>query len=209
MPVSKRKLLGKGNIQLDGANIVVIDPETQEEISFPADDKARILETISALADANAHKSIKIEREQKENERLKTKLKETEKTLETTRAAAKFDALDTHSAALLNLINAFQTLKTEAENLTLAEKEQFAPRTFETIARQLDALSTAYGRPSALSTRAEMIAHDDGSEDPTERQIRLHRNAVAEAEAREKDKFARIRAEEIAANDDELADLMD
>ena len=205
--VSKRKLLGRGHIQVEGEKLIILgDNGDETEIEFK--DRSRILETLSALADANAHKSIKIEREKKEAQRLRGVVGDLQKQVETERAALQADSLDPHSVALLNLISAFQLLKTEAENLTLVEKEQFAPRTFETIARQLDALSVAYNRISTMIGRADHLAHD--TETPTDRQIRLHKEAVKEANVRENKKTLRVAASDIAqANDDELADLMD
>lgn len=215
IPLSKRKLLGQGHIQIDGDTVIVVTGEFGEEQTEEIEitDRARLLETLSALADANADKSKKLVRKQAALEKAETEIKRLDEENDDILAHQKSDSLDPHSLALLNIVSAFQTLKNAAENLKPIEKEQFAPRIFETIARQLDGLSVAYNRTSTLSMRAENLAHDDADEDPTARQIRLHKKAVAEAQERESKKFpknvAGLEAEIAQANDDELADLMD
>jgi len=74
LPLARRKLLGRGVVRLEGETVIVQDGE--EEISIELADRARILETLSALADANAEKSRKLDRGQEDYERLKRKMEE-------------------------------------------------------------------------------------------------------------------------------------
>lgn len=55
LPLARRKLLGRGQVRVEGETIVVQDGD--DEISIELADRARILETLSALADANAEKA--------------------------------------------------------------------------------------------------------------------------------------------------------
>ncbi len=206
IPLSQRKMLGKGKIQIDGNTIFVKDDDGNES-SVNIDDRRSLLEMLKTISDSSVQNREKFDNEKKKVERLEKKIADFDESLKRERAAAQFDALDSHSTALMNLINAFQLLKTEAGNLTLVEKEQFASRTFETIARQLDALSVAYNRASTLSIKAENIAADNGTEHPHDQQVRLHKEAVKAAQAREKQKHLQVVEPDI--NDDELADLMD
>lgn len=72
LPLARRKMLGRGQVRLEGETVIVKDGG--DELSIGLDDRGRILETLSALADANAEKAKKLERGQEDYERLKRKL---------------------------------------------------------------------------------------------------------------------------------------
>lgn len=72
LPLARRKMLGRGQVRLEGETVIVKDGG--DEVAIDMDDRARILETLSALADANAEKAKKLERGQEDYERLKRKL---------------------------------------------------------------------------------------------------------------------------------------
>ena len=194
MPLSKRKLLGKGNISFDGEMVLVKDDEGNET-EIEINDRARILETITALADANADKSKKLETEKQKIKDVEKQNAELSAEKERILAYKKAEFTDFHTTALMNLAASFKSLEHQAEQLTSAEKAEFAPKTFETIAALMDDLSAAYGR----------TAKTDG-ENSTARQVRLHKEAVEAAQTREQKKLSAVTS---TINDEELADLMD
>lgn len=82
LPVQKRKLLGKGNVSLDGETVIV-KSDDGSETSIEISDRARLLETLTALADRSASlneqtkkQKEKIERGEQEIEKLQKKLDE-------------------------------------------------------------------------------------------------------------------------------------
>lgn len=72
LPLARRKLLGRGAVRLEGETVVVRDGE--EEVTIEIADRARILETLSALADANAEKARRLEVGREDYERLKRRM---------------------------------------------------------------------------------------------------------------------------------------
>ncbi len=72
LPLARRKLLGRGSVRLEGETVIVQNGE--DEISIELKDRARILETLSALADANAEKARRLEQGLEDYERLKRKV---------------------------------------------------------------------------------------------------------------------------------------
>jgi hypothetical protein len=74
LPLARRKLLGRGAVRLEGETVIVLDGE--EEVTIEINDRARILETLSALADANAEKARRLEVGREDYERLKRRMAE-------------------------------------------------------------------------------------------------------------------------------------
>lgn len=72
LPLARRKMLGRGQVRLEGETVIVKDGGN--ELSIDLDDRARILETLSALADANAEKARRLERGREDYERLRRKI---------------------------------------------------------------------------------------------------------------------------------------
>jgi hypothetical protein len=73
LPLARRKLLGRGTVRVEGETVFVNDG-SDDEISIELGNRARILETLSALADANAEKARRLERGMEDYERLKRKM---------------------------------------------------------------------------------------------------------------------------------------
>lgn len=185
LPVSKRKFLGKGNISLDGETVIV-KSDDGEETTIEISDRARLLETLTALADANADKSKKLDRQKQQIQKSDETIADLRDTIVKRAMQSDNTALDPHAAALLSLVAAFQSLKGIAEGLEEFEKSEFAPRVFETIAAQLESLSTGYGR--------NRFRPD----------VKTSKKSIMELTDDEREKYI-----ESKINDDELADLMD
>lgn len=141
VPLKTRKLLGKGNIQLDGETVVLIDPATSEEIRFELKDKTRILETITALADSSADLRKKVESQKTKLDSADNLILNLSEEVERVKVSKIAASENPHSSALMNLVAAFGLMTLEAESLSAIEKEQFATRTFETIAALMNRLS--------------------------------------------------------------------
>ena len=78
-PVSKRKLLGKGEIAVEGETVIVKTADGEEQIEL--NDKNRLLQTISALADRAAETTAlktKLDKGAKDNQRLKERIRDLE-----------------------------------------------------------------------------------------------------------------------------------
>ena len=144
MPISKRKLLGKGNIQVDGEMVIVIDGEEETEIEL--NDRTRLLETLTALADRSTTLDQRLKKRDKDIEKLTGKITELDEENDRILAYKKSDFQDNHAIAVLQITSAFTTLQSEAEKLSKAEKQKSAPNTFELIAEWQERLSVAYER---------------------------------------------------------------
>lgn len=208
IPLHKRKLLGKGHIQLDGDTVIVVTGEFGEEKTEEIDitDRARLLETLSALADANADKSKKLDKKQAQLEKAEAEIKRLDEENDDILAHNKTDLLDPHAAALLNLVGAFNQLKITAEQLPEAEKSQFAPRVFQTIAAQMDTLSGGYGR-NRISLKVETKNKPlmEMNDDERSRRVAEKLQGIAPDNTADED----IPVVAASINDDELASLMD
>lgn len=161
--LSKRKLLGKGNISLDGETVVILDNDTGEEISIELKDKSRILETITALADANADKSKRLTKGKDDNDRLKRKLTDLEEALDKERStprAADRDEIET-SYLLLNSI--FKRLNTLLENAPLIRVADFEERNLRVIAAQYQYTNEIIAQklPSGADERRATLTDSD------------------------------------------------
>ncbi len=143
-PMYKRRLLGKGNIQLEGETVIVVDGE--EETQIELNDRTRLLETLTALADRNYLQDRKIKKQAEGIDRLVEKTERLSEENERIAAMKSADLENSHAVALLQVSSSFVALKDEIERLTDAEREAFAPKAFELIATWRDRLSEAYGR---------------------------------------------------------------
>lgn len=76
IPVRKRRLLAKGNVEIEGNEVIVKDGDTETTIEIT--DRDRLLETLSALADANAEKSKKLEKGEQDFKKAKDRIRELE-----------------------------------------------------------------------------------------------------------------------------------
>jgi hypothetical protein len=144
--IRQRKLLGKGNIQLDG-DTVIVTTDGEEEVSIDLTDRRRLLETLTALADANADKSHKLERQQKAIDGHGDKVRELHADYDRLRASKAADAgQDPHSLAVINLNFAYRALIEAVSDMSPIEQEQFVARDFQLIADLNHDLAAAFGR---------------------------------------------------------------
>lgn len=141
----RRKLLGKGSVELDGETVIVKDGD--QETSIDLTDRSRLLETLTALADANSDKSAKLEKQKAAIDKHDDKVRELYTEIDRVKAAKAADVNDDpHSIALVNLTFAYKTLAETVGDMNEIEREQFAPRDFQLIAALNAELASAYGR---------------------------------------------------------------
>ena len=142
MPVSKRKLLGKGNIQLDGETVIVTgDDGEQTEIEIK--DRSRLLETLAALADANAEKTRKIQTQQSKIEKGDTEVLNLQKKLDEAKARpGEAKPLD----FLIRVTNSIDAMAEMVKQQTLVEKERDGEFYLNGIYAAFVRLQHAYGR---------------------------------------------------------------
>lgn len=141
--IRKRKLLGKGNVEIEGETVIIRDGEEQTAIEL--NDRARLLETLSALADANADKSAKIDRQKEKIEKHDEKVRELYAEIDVEKARQKSEfASDPHMMARVELNLALGKLTQIAETLSDIEKAQFRDGVLEELAEHRNALAHAY-----------------------------------------------------------------
>ncbi len=150
IPMSARKLLTDGSIQIEGDEIII----GAERASL--NDKVFIKQAIKALAQEQVKTTAKIENLElklEKGEEENTKLKQEIDRLKLGSPIDEDNSAHPHSVAFMNLTVAFRQLCDEAAQLSEDEKHQLAPRTFETIAARMDKLSIAYNRTSGKTRK--------------------------------------------------------
>lgn len=162
IPTRHRKLLGKGNVWIDGDNLVVKQDDSETTIEIT--DTLRLKEALIALADANADKSAKLDKQTAAITAHDEKTRELYDEIDRVRASRAADVnQDPHSLAIVNLTFAYRALVESVEAMNDIEREQFAPRDFELIAARNADLAAAFGRSDwtkIAGTRAPLPASD-------------------------------------------------
>lgn len=158
MSVSKRKLLGKGNIKVEDDTVFITD-EDGVETSIEMTDRSRLLETLSALADANADKSRKLDKAGKRID----KLEESVETLKT--RPADIAQKDTHYGAFLEAVISLNKLTEHVKKeLTAAEKKQHSELYLNSLWVAFNHLKIAYGRKDLHYNDGEPVVETEFSE---------------------------------------------
>lgn len=149
--VRQRKLLGRGNVQIDGETALVTLGD--EELAIELTDRTRLLETLIALADANADKSAKIEKQAEKIAKHDDEKRELYAEIDEVRASKAADVeQDAHAMAVVTLGLAFRELIRTVEEMTPVERRQFQSVDFERIAAWMSDLSMTFGRGSDWTT---------------------------------------------------------
>ena len=142
--VSKRKLLGKGSVEIEDGKLFVAD-DSGEKIEFELNDKRSIIEAISALADANADKSKQIIKAETQRDKFKEAVLKAEKEIERVKSEKSVPVEATYSASLVAVLTSIANLAGEAQKLTAVEKSKLSAPTFEEIQNRLNLLRVAFG----------------------------------------------------------------
>lgn len=162
LSVRRRKLLGAGSVELEGDTVII--HKDGEEISIDITERSRLLETVTALADANADKSRKLENQAQKISKHDSEKRDLYDELDRERARKRAEVNDDpHSHAIVNLTFAFQNLESAIGDMSEIEKQQFINQDFELIAAHMQDLAASYGRDdwTTLGKRAEAATGDD------------------------------------------------
>lgn len=159
MSIRKRKLLGKGNIELVGDKLIVHDGDEVTEISIS--DRSTILAAITSLADANAEKSIKLDRQKEKIDKYDGKVRELYDEIDQVKASKAAEiGQDPHSLALAQLCFAFAALREAAAELPLIDRAGRRDNVLEIIANQSRLTNGSY-RTDGTEKPVEPIIEGD------------------------------------------------
>lgn len=159
MSIRRRKLLGKGNVEVHGDKVFVLQ-DNEQSVEIDLKDRTRLLETLTALADANADKSAKLEKQKAKIEKHDDEKRELYNELDRVKASAAAEiGKDPHSMALANVAFAFAALREQIEILTDVDRTGRRDNALEIIANQLNLTRAAYGtvgrKPAETALRGE------------------------------------------------------
>lgn len=161
--VRQRKLLGKGNVELSGETLVVHNGEETTEISI--NDRPSILDALTALADASADKSIRIQRQQEKIDKIDDKVRDLYAEIDAVKASKVAEAASNpHMIARVELGIAFRRLTDAAERLSPIEKDQFRDAVLEQVAEGRQTLAAAYATGRAAAAAPVNLVGDDFDE---------------------------------------------
>jgi hypothetical protein len=141
--VQRRKLLGEGQVSLDGETVTVKNGEEQIEVDIR--DRARIAELITALTDATAAKVRTLEKTELALDKAMDDNAELKKKFEDLKAskAAEFDGRTSREFAAL--LGCFEALIEESAKLAAAEKTRLAPSMLQHLAGLMTRLGDSLG----------------------------------------------------------------
>jgi hypothetical protein len=143
LSMRQQKLLGKGNVEIVDDKVIVHNDDQTTEIEI--NNRRQWLESLRALADANAEKSIKLERQQTKLDKHAEQLAEAADLVQRAKAACMADlAADAHMTARVELGLSFGKFTDIVSTLTNAEKEQYRDDVLEHVASWSNALRFAY-----------------------------------------------------------------
>lgn len=142
-PAAKRKLFGRGDIQVDGENVIVRDGE--EEIVIHRGSPDLVFQALTAIADKKLDLEHQLAKQAEDLETAAAKNEKLTDEIKSVKAARAVEAgLDPHTLAIANLSTAYAVLIAEVEKLAPVERQQFRDKTFEMIAVQMQRLASAH-----------------------------------------------------------------
>ena len=149
VPISKRKLLTDGAVQLEGDTLVI------GEERVPLNNRRRVVEAIRTLAEETARQAKKIEKGQEQNKKLKQERDELKK-------RGGVGVISDYNAALLQLVGAFDALRRELESLDDEQRGAVQDHTLRTVAEQRLMLEESFGfEPPAHNNGHGGVSDDD------------------------------------------------
>lgn len=164
LSIRKRKLLGKGNVEIDGETAIIHNVDG-EDVTIELTDRTRLLETLTALADGNAEKNIKIDRQKATIDSQKATIQNAHDDLDKVKASKiAATASNPHMIARVELGIAFRKLAEAAEQISGIEKEQFRDAVFEDIAAWRFDLAAAYATATPTQKGPVELKGDDFDE---------------------------------------------
>lgn len=144
LPKKTRKLLAAGTVEIDGENLVIHNGDETQVVTI--NDRTVWIESLTALAEANAEKSAKIEKQNEKIERHDAEKRELYNENDRLRAskAAEIEG-DPHSMALVAVIGAFKNLREEIASLSPVDRGARRDNVLELLAGQMQLTAESYG----------------------------------------------------------------
>lgn len=163
----QQKLLGKGNVEIDGDKVVVhFDGDIVEE--FDINNRRQWMESLKALADSHAEKNIKIERLKEKEAKHDEKVRELYDEVDRIKASKIAEAASNpHMIARVELGLSFRKLTEAAFALSSIEKDQFRDAVLEDVAGWSMSLRHAY-RSDGTERPADIAISGDSFGDALE-----------------------------------------
>ncbi len=137
-PMSRRRLLGKGTVALEGEEIVL--RSDNDEQRFSVSDRATLLTTLSKLADQTSEQRRTIERGQKEITRLQ---KQADESHTANRPAARLPAA--YTALAFETLATMSRLAAATKQLPLTEKLDARESALAPLVEHWDEINRAFG----------------------------------------------------------------
>lgn len=157
----QQKLLGKGNVEVEGSKVLVhFDGDVVEE--FDINNRRQWLESLKALADSHAEKNIKLARQKEQIEKHGDKVRELYDDIDRAKVANIADiASNPHMVARVELGLAFRKLTEAAADLSPIEKDQLRDGVFEDIAGWRTDLAASYKTDTKRAPVETKLSPDD------------------------------------------------
>lgn len=151
LSMRQQKLLGKGNVEIIGDKVIVHRDDETTEVEI--NNRREWLESLRILADANAEKAIKLERQKEKIDRHDEKVREIYQDMDRIKAAKVAEvASNPHMIARVELGLAFTRLAEAASKLSAIEKEQFRDSVLQDVAEWRLALASGYATDSSKTS---------------------------------------------------------
>lgn len=158
--IRKRKLLGKGNVEIDGENAIIRDEEGAETI-VPINDTARLMEVVTAVIDSKITLQHKFDRQKETIESQKVTIQNRDEDYDKLKAAKISEvAGNPHMIARVELGLAFTRLAEAAAKLSAIEKDQFRDGVLQDVAEWRLALASGYATDTSKASAPVTIVGD-------------------------------------------------
>lgn len=145
IPQSKRKLLGKGNVQIEGETLFIKSDNDEADVEIELKDRNRILETLSALADANAEKSKKLDSQKTKIEKGEAEIEKLQKKLDAGVSGGE-SPHKLHYEDFMRSCNSIDALAETVKKLPADEAAAYGELYFGSLNAALARLRAAYQR---------------------------------------------------------------
>ena len=149
IPFRRRKLLGAEKIELKDDRIV-IEEQPDQKIEIELDNKARLVETITAVIDRDAASKKRLNRARQTIDRSEQKIEQLNKKVERIKRK-EFIELDAHASALVAAVVSLKKLLKEVEKLPPEEKDRVSTEAAGEISLLLETVLKAYMTTKSVS----------------------------------------------------------
>lgn len=198
LPVQKRKLLGAGNVQIEGDKVIVTstvaDGAAEKTETIEINNRERLLQVLSALADQNAVLNQKTSKQREKIAKGETEIEDLQKKLDAGSFTGKSSTA--HFEMYMQAITPLNQLIQFVGKLSAEEKEEQGIVTLRSFNVSLARLAQAYGRKDL----------NIGFDEDASNSVPAKKGKNSSENTSDENEFASITSD---LNDDELEELMD